>query len=335
MAVATLNPVRAPQWILIYNGIDISAATSARIVSLSYTDYLSQLSGDLQIVVEDHDRIWQSTWYPAFGDVVNLAIGYRNETLLPCGVFQVDQLELTGPPDTFSIRCLAAYITPAMRTRNTVGYEGQTLLGIAQTIAGKYGLSLASVPDLDDIAFARVTQKYETDLAFLKRLAVEHGYDFTIRGAAMVFYSQAALEAVLPIQTLTRSDLERFHFRNRTHGIYLSSTVSYQDPLAKALIVQSAPTTMPVANSDTLKIVTRVENGQQALLKAQAALNLHDMFFMDATLSMPGSVAMAAGTTIGLAGFGQFDGTYLIVVAHHRIDRSRGYTTQVEVSRVL
>src|SRR5207237_2169909 len=136
---------------------------------------------------------------------------------LPCVDFQIDQLELTGPPDALTMRCLAAFITPAMRTRNSAGYERRTLVGIAETIAEKYGLSVISAPDVFDIELERVTQKQETDLAFLKRLAIEHNYDFTVRGTSLVFYSRTTLEAAPPTQTLTRTDLERFEFRNRTH----------------------------------------------------------------------------------------------------------------------
>ena len=90
-------------------------------------------------MIEDHDQRWQSSWYPTLGDELTLALGYRKRGPAPVWSFQVDQLELAGPPDTFTMRCLAAFITPAMRTRNSVGYEGQTLLGIGATIAEKYG----------------------------------------------------------------------------------------------------------------------------------------------------------------------------------------------------
>ncbi len=233
------------------------------------------------------------------------------------------------------MRCLATFITPAMRTRNSVGYENQTLLGIAQTIAGKYGLSVVSAPDVIDIIFERVTQKHETDLAFLKRLALEYDYDFTVRGTLLVFYSRSILEAILPIQRLTRSDLESFEFRNRSHGTYVSAFVAYQDPLTKSLISQSAIEAAPIATGDILKMVSRVENGQQAAVRAQSVLNLSDRLFIDASLTMPGSVAMASGSTIEVSGFGEFDGTYIVIVARHRIDRAHGYTTRVEVSRVF
>jgi len=335
MASAIFHQVRTPQWVLSYQGIDITTDISTMVLSLSYTDYLSEFSGEAAIVIEDNGQKWQSAWYPGLGDQISLSLGYRGEGLLPCGDFQIDQIELSGPPDTFTMRCLAAFITPAMRTRNSVGYENQSLLGIAQTIAAKYGLSVAGAPDVADLEFERITQKYETDLAFLKRLALEHDYDFTVRGSTLVFYSRTALEAVSAVQTVTRKDLESFEFRNRTHDTYSSAQVLYQNPESKSLIVQNAFATAPIASGDILKIVTRCENGQQALLKAQAALHLRNMSVAEASLVMPGSIAMASGNVIDLSGFGAFDGAYIILVAQHRLDRAYGYTTRLEVSRVF
>src|ERR1700726_2095648 len=164
MASAISYSVRSPEWLLTYAGINIVADISSMVLSIGYTDYLSELSGEVGAVVEDHERKWQTSWYPALGDEFNLALGYHGEGLLPCGDFQVDQLELAGPPDTFTLRGLAAYITPAMRTLRSARYENQTLLGVTQTIAGKYGLTVLSAPDITDIAFERITQKHESDL---------------------------------------------------------------------------------------------------------------------------------------------------------------------------
>jgi uncharacterized protein len=335
MASAIPFPVRSPDWALLYQGTNITADISAMVLSLTYTDYLSELSGEVEVVLEDHEQRWQAAWYPTLGDELNLAIGYRGEGLLPCGDFQVDQLELSGPPDCFTIRCLAAFITTSMRTAYSAGYETQTLLSIAQRIAGKYGMTMIAAPEVVDVAFERVTQKHETDLSFLKRLALEHNYGFTVRGSALVFYALGSLESAIPTQTLTRSDLEEFEFRNRTHRTYRSAQVAYQDPVSKSLIVESTVASIPVPTGDVLKIVPRCENGQQALLKAKAALQANNISFHEATFVMPGSIAIAAGNTIAVSGFGEFDGIYLTVVAQHQLDRAHGYTTRLEANRVF
>ncbi len=257
MAAAALSTVRAPNWVLTYQGVDITSDVAPMVRAIRYYDRLGSASGELELEFEDREKLWQGPWYPALGDEVNLSIGYQGGELQPCGTFQVDELELDGPPDVVKVRCLAAFITPPMRTRNTAGYEGQTILGIAATIANKYSLQLITAPGTPDLAFERVTQKRETDLEFLRRLADDHGYDFTVRGRLMVFYSLQALENATPVITIERSDTLRFDFRNRTRGIYAAAQVTYQDPMGKRLILarQSSAETLTIAN--TLKLVTR------------------------------------------------------------------------------
>jgi Bacteriophage probable baseplate hub protein len=334
MAESIAYPLQAPQWVLNYQGVNITGDVSPMVLWISYADHLGGLSGELDIAMEDRDKRWQGPWFPALGDRVNLAIGYQGGALVQCGDFEVDQLELGGPPDVFCLRCLAAFITPAMRTRNTTGYENQTLGQIARVIAGRYGLSVSSAPDAAELRFARVTQADETDLGFLKRLAREHDYDFTVRGTTLVFYARQALEQAPAVTTVGRSDTERFAFSSHTHRIYRAADVTYQDARGKQLIAHGAQASPAPSTGDTLKLAVRCENDQQAAFRAEAALHGYNRKLVQARLTLPGSPALAAGLNITLSGFGSFDGTYLIDAARHRLDRARGYTTEVETRRV-
>ena len=336
MAAAFSHSVRTPQWVLIFDGVDITTDVSHMVLAISYVDRLGEASGEVEVELEDHAKRWQGPWYPGLGNILSLQIGYRGEALLDCGSFQVDELEFDGPPDVMRLRCLAAYITAQMRTPNTVAYENQSVVEIAGQIASKYGLSLVAAPSVleSDVVFARVTQRRETDLGFLKRLAIEHNFDFTVRGTQMVFYARAALEAVVPLVAITRPDTTRFSFRNRTRRIYGGAAVSYFNPDTKQLIAQTVTAENPTATTDTLKIVARSENGQQALVKAQAALHLHNMVFVDASIEGPGNVMLVAGNQVEIAGWGALDGAYLIETARHRLTRASGYTTSIAARRV-
>jgi phage protein D len=336
MAAAFSHSVRTPQWVLTYDGVNITTDVSHMVLAISYVDRLGEASGELEVKLEDHAKRWQHAWYPGLGNILSLQIGYRGEALLDCGSFQVDELEFDGPPDVMTLRGIAAYVTAPMRTPNTVAYENQSLVDIAGQIASKYGLSLVAAPSVleSDVVFARVTQRRETDLGFLKRLAIEHNFDFTVRGAQMVFYARAALEAVIPLVAITRPDTTGFSFRNRTRRIYSGAAVSYFNPDTKQLIEQTVSAETPTPTTDTLKIVARSENGQQALVKAQAALHLHNMVFVDASIEGPGNVMLVAGNQVEVAGWGVLDGAYLIETARHQLTRASGYTTSIAVRRV-
>ena len=93
MSALLTYPVRKPQWILTYAGVNITGDISRMALAVVYTDRLGGAAGEIEIELEDHDKLWQGPWHPQEGDVTNLMLGYANEALLPCGDFQVDDLE--------------------------------------------------------------------------------------------------------------------------------------------------------------------------------------------------------------------------------------------------
>lgn len=334
MSAAIAYPVLSPNWLLTYSGVNITADISRMVLSISYADELGGRCGELEVELEDRDRRWQGPWFPQTGDAVSLLIGYSGELLLPCGDFQVDELEVEGPPDVFHLRCLPAWITPALRTRNSFGYENQTVLQIAATIAARHGMTVSGASNELDVSYLRITQNQETDLDFLHRIAIEHDYDFTVRGAQLVFYSRARLEAQPPALTLYRNAVERFGFVAKTHRIYRQAQSAYFDPRSKQLYAQAAQANPAVATGDVLKIVARCENGQQSLERAEAALHEANRLLLTCRLVAPGTTRLVAGNVVALSGWGAMDGSYMIERAEHRLSRATGYVTEAELRMV-
>jgi uncharacterized protein len=331
MTAAIAYPVRSPNWILTYQGVNITADISHMVLSISYVDELGGRSGELEVELEDRERRWQGPWFPQQGDVVSLLIGYSGELLLPCGDFQIDDLEVEGPPDVFHLRCLPAWITPSLRTRNSFGYENQTLLQIAATVAARHGMSVVGAPSQLDVSYLRITQKQETDLEFLRRVAIEHDYDFTVRGAQLVFYARADLEAQPAALTLSRNAVERFSFVSKTHSTYKQAQAAYFDPYGKQLYTQTTQANPAVAAGDVLKIIARCENGQQALERAAAALHQTNRLLVTCRLVAPGTTLLVAGNNVALSGWNVMDGTYMIERAQHRLSRATGYITEADL----
>jgi phage protein D len=343
-AGAIAYPVRSPRWVLTYAGVNVTTDISAMVTEILYVDGAREAtvprhrghrplrgsSDELEVTLEDRDRRWQGPWFPTRGDIVTLLIGYDSEELLPCGDFQVDELELTGPPDTFHLKCIAAGITPSIRTPRSAAYESQTLLQVANTIAARHSYTVTGAPANINVTWSRLTQRNETDLHFLHNLARDHNYDFSIRGTQLVFYSRTTLEAQAPILTVDRTQTKAFEFKTGTKRIYRSASVAYQNPAMKQLIAVSTTQSMSVTGDD-LHIVTRCENAQQAQLKASSALHDANMLQTTGRIETEGTTLLVAGVNITLTGFGQFNGNYHIESSRHRLERSSGYTTEMEV----
>lgn len=331
MAGAATYSVRAPAWTVSYKGVAISSRIEEMVLSIKYVSHAGGASPELEIELEDSRKRWQGPWFPIRGDLIDVAIGYAGEALVPCPPFQVDEVELKGTPDVVHLRCLAAYITDAMRTSKSVGYEGQTLLQIANQIAATYGFSVNGAAVNPDATFARVTQNQESDLEFLHRLAGEHNYEFTVRGKQIVFYSRPTLEQRPSVGVIHRTDvLPGFNFKAKTRRIYKEAQINYFDSDTKALISATEEAFPPVPTGDIIKLVRRCENGQQAKLKAKAELHRRNMLQAEATIPIPGNTKFTSGAIFTCDGFGKFDGNYFIKSASHDLSREAGYKTELE-----
>src|ERR1035437_2622390 len=231
MPSARQYPVRAPEWRLAYAGENITAKIIGAVTEITYTDLYAGV-GNIEVKLEDKDKLWQGSRFPTQGDLLELVIGYAGEKKLDCGQghpFQVDELELTGPPDVFTIRALPAWVTKPLRTPTSFAYENQTLLQVAGVVAAKHGMTVKGVPNDINVSFERVTQNRETDLGFLRRLANENDYDFSLHGTLVSFHSRTFQHAKAPVLNIDRTQVEKFSFKSRAFQIYDSATVSCQN----------------------------------------------------------------------------------------------------------
>lgn len=325
--------VRQPNFIVTYAGKNITSDVSSSLISITYTDHAEGESDEIEIVVEDSEGLWRSSWYPTKGEKIVLEIGYDN-MLMPCGTFEVDEIELSGPPDTICIRALAAPIKGKLRTKNSSAHEKKTLKEIANTIAGKNGLTVTG--EIEDVRFDRVTQNRETDLGFLKRISYEFGHVFSVRDKQLIFTTIYKLEDAGPVSTIDRSDLASYSIRDKTASSFKKSEVKYSNPADKKVVEaeKDEDDSKDITKGDTLFMTTKAENKQQAEKKAKAALHRANSKQQGGSLTLEGSPLLVAGNNFELIGMGQLSGKFHIVRSRHRIDRSSGYTTDLEVKRV-
>jgi hypothetical protein len=197
-----------------------------------------------------------------------------------------------------------------------------------------YGLELVTAASSPDLTYARITQKDETDLEFLRRLADEQDYEFSIRGRQLVFYPRPTLDRIDPVMTISRSDVLAFAFTNKTHRIYKAAQINHQQPSTKKLLSGTNSAAPNPAVSDTLKLHGRCENASQANVKADAALRRANMSAASAWLELEGSTSLCAGNPVTLSGFGVSDGVYMLQSTRHRLTPDRGYTAEVEARRI-
>lgn len=331
--MSVVATVPRPAWRLLYSGQDITADISEALISCSYTGKVDGESSQVEVKVEDRDRKWIGPWMPQRGDVMQLDIGYEG-ALASCGLFQVDECTAAGAPDTFTFKGIAAYIKPDTRTRSSRSYQGQTLIEIAKTVAAAHGLTVVGDPPDRNVTLARVTQKHETDLAFLRRMANLYGYQMTQQGQQLVFEPRPTAEARAAAVIIDRSTVTQWSFTSKTLEIYAAAEVVHFNPDTKETISGRAESATPVPTANVLKVPQRAESAADAQIKAEAALHAANMGQYTGKLTLEGNPLFMAGLVVTIAGFGFFDGNYLIEDVTHTFTRGP-YTTDLSVRKVV
>lgn len=329
----TAIPVRTPAWRLRINGRDITRDVTPMVTKVTYTDHWTGKVDDLEVTVEDAAGRWRAAWYPQKGDTVEAWIGYSDEAVVPCGKFQIDELEFAGKPDTMTIRALATGVRPTLRTRRSVGYEGQTLQEIAQAVAARHTLTLVGRFDEPQLRLERITQRDEDDLTFLTRVADLYGYVFTVRGEQLVFYRVAPLEAEPPIVTVRRRDVKEYRFKDKAREIYRAVVVAYENPKTKKTITHEV-TVGGVVGGEVYKLEDRMENAAQAESIGRATLHELNLRATTGSITLEGEPRLVAGSIIVLTGWGALDGRYRAETSRHEMTRRDGYITTPELKRV-
>lgn len=322
-----------PAWQVIYNGTDVTRHIEDSVTEVTYTEEVGGKANGIEIRIDDSLRVWQKVATDQLqGASIALSIGYAGAALVPCGTFQFDERTLEGPPDTFLIHAIQAPVSAPLRTRNTVAYEGTTLIGVANTIAARHSLTVVSEAVSPDVTLQRVTQKHEEDLAFLARIAAEHGYELQVRNSQLIFYSRNALETASISATIVRTALTRFRLIDQIlgHQTYKAAQVTYFDPRTKTLI-QGQASDSSAPSSDTLKVVGRCESNQHAALKAASHLHHHNKKKCTTELELPGTMQYRAGQRVKIKGWGTFDDNdYLVQRARHQLSRE-GWRTSLSL----
>lgn len=328
--MGTVISAAAPAFRLAFQGSDLSAWIDPECLTLRYTDVLEAESDTLEVELMDPMSRWCGPWWPGQGDMLELELGRKGEALARIGAFTLDEVEHSGPPDKISLKGVAAPTGTALRSNRHAAYEETTLPQIASEIAGRHGFTV--VGDLAEVPVGRITQADETDLAFLHRLSRDFGYIFSVKDGQLVFQDISMLHALPPVRVFAREDLFSWRLSARQADTPGDVEASYWDADNKTMV--GADGGVDGGRADTLVLRGRSENAFQSARRVQAAAARAALGSITGSLDVDGDVALRAGANITLSGLGKLDGRYRIDRATHSVDRSGGYTTSLEVSKL-
>ena len=338
--------------IIKYNNKDISVDISKYLKIISYTDNLSGEADDLQITLEDKAGLWQSTWIPEKGALLDVMLQQKYwQTLsalpqsLRLGLFEIDEITSSGYPSEVQIKAVSVPDNNTLRgTERSRSWEKAKLQVIANDIASAAGMSLfwdtEENPVLD-----RAEQTEQSDLSFLYAICKDKGLALKISDKKIIIFDEAKYEAekakitiVKPGTVYKKESGMKYLFvgtgyslRTKIRDIYAACRVSYQQGSSKSNI--EATYTVAGKKGKTLQVNEQVESVAEALNLAKKRLREKNKDEVTGSLNMLGNFVLLSGVTVNLLGFGAFDDKYLITRASH--DIGSGYTTNIDVRRCL
>ncbi|WP_460104729.1 phage late control D family protein [Pseudomonas sp. S2_D10] len=318
-----------PTFRIIADGKDITTLINDRLLSLRTSDKPGMESDDFELRIDDRD---QAVALPSRGAGIEVYLGYTGQALTRLGRYTVDEIELSGPPDTLVIRGKASDMRGSGKTVRSGSWENVPLQQIVRDVAARNGWQpvcpvQTKVP--------RVDQLNESDYNFITRLAKQ--YDCTAKladGKLLVMPRQGGQTAsgknLSPV-VLRRADLSRYQFRLGDRNTQKAVRTKHQDKKTGALKVveldnDDLPNGLPAVHTDR-HIYPNKSAAEQAAKARLAAFNRSSA---GVRLEMAGRTDVFAERSIIVQGIKPgLDGEYL-AEAVEQLFTSSGWTTTVE-----
>ena len=316
-----------PAYRIIANGTDITAVINGRMLMIRTVDKPGASSDDFELRIDDRDGV---VTLPKRGARMEVYLGYEGEKLALIGKYTVDEIEVSGPPDTIVIRSKSSDTRSSAKTTRSGSWEGVSLANIVADIAARNGWKpQCSVQTLVE----RADQLNESDLSFITRIAKQ--YDCTAKvadGKLIVLPRQGGVSGKgrkFSVIVIKRSDVSGWKFRLGDDNVKKAVRAAYADKNGQLVTVQldnDGTEGLPPIHTD--RHIHANKGAAEAAAKARLAG--FNRSTAGVRLEMPGRTDLFAEREIDAQGFKVgLDGNYL-VDSVEQVFTQAGWSTTVE-----
>lgn len=339
-----------------FDGVNISKSLRPYLKSLTYTDNEEDEADDLQIEIHDREGVWLNNWLntaiqeAATPSVKGIRIratitqlnwkGDGKDKSLNCGEFELDAVKAKGPPAAITIKGTSLpYNAQIRQTKHNQAWESYNLAGIGQEMANRNGLGFMYESKSNPL-YERTEQVKMSDIAFLSKLCHDAGISLKVTDNIIVLFDQAAYESKPPVLTIRKGDGSYDTWNLDTGEAdkqYDSCRVSYVDPATGTVIEGFAYTDdydPKSKKNQCLEITAKVNSIAEAEFLAAKRLRLHNKYEKKARFTLPGNLGLVSGVTVMLAGWGAWNGKYIVKQAVQKSGES-GLKTEIRMRHVL
>lgn len=327
-------------WLKItYDNKNISSNLAPFLKSFSYNDVMSGEADDIDITLEDRQGIWKGDWLSDKGAMLNVSIltqawWMKNNKIeeLPLGIFEIDEIEMSGQPEEVKIKGVSVPNNSALRGEDkSRSWEKTKLSVIGNDIATGAGMALYY--DTEDVEIDRVEQSQQSDLSFLMKLCKDHGLALKISDNQIIIFDEVKYEQAKPIVTITKGQdlIKSYSIKSSTRDVYCACHVKYKN--AKTNEVIEYTFTLPGKKGKTLEVNEEVKSIAEAEKLAKKKLREKNKDEVTMSITLVGAFYFSASSVYEIKGFGKFDGNYIATRANH--DIGSGYIVSMDLRRCL
>ncbi|MBB4287834.1 phage late control D family protein [Roseospira goensis] len=320
-------------FIRIWHGdVDLAERWGPLLTALTVTDERGLEADTVAVTLDDRDgRIV----YPRTHETIRIEGGYLEIGAVVQGDYIIDQVDLTGWPQTIVLHGASVDALSAAKERRTEAHQPPavpTLGALADLIAARNGWIARVAPALAAVPVEYEAQTAESDPSFLGRVAARHGGLVAIKQGHLVVAPQSAGVSVsgrtldpLVIRTGVNLLDYRVSWKDREkHGTIQART--YDRGRVEAVEVE--------AGDGSTGVAYRFREPFPSAAEAQAAVNAKAAALKraegSATFTLEGDPAMAAERPVEVIDVrAGVDGRWTPMRVEHRWSAD-GYTTVVE-----
>lgn len=220
------------------DGTDLAARVNPRLLGLSLTEKREDDADEINLTLSNTDGLLA---VPRTGVRLALALGWESGADVPVGLvdkgrFTIDEIELSGPPDTIAIRGRSADFTGALRKRETKSWRETTLGSILGEIAARHNRFARIGGGLAERVISVIEQEGKSDMAFVRDLGKRYDAIATWKDDFLLFMpiggAASASGAPLAGLVLTRRDTWAWSFREGQRESYAGAEAQWHDDAA-------------------------------------------------------------------------------------------------------
>lgn len=156
--------------------------------------------------------------------------GTGKDVTLDFGTFEIDSVDMSGPPDKVTLKSTSIPYTSKLRIeKKSRAWEKYTLKGIGRQIANESGLKLMYEAS-DNPQYKRKEQIQTSDIKFLQELCHAAGMALKVTTMKIVIYDAAEYDGKPAIKTFKKGSSDIISYKmgtSLTDTAYTSCHVSY------------------------------------------------------------------------------------------------------------